>query len=563
MPDKQLTIATYAAGASLAAIALVYVFAPTYFIDGEGDQSASSRRRGVVGLTNPANDCFINSVLQALAGLGDLRLYLIREVHRRDLDGPRVYTQLVEDPKRQNQPAWKIEGLQAGLVTHGLKDILDALNERPLYKKTISATGFVVVLERAFRQRISRQQQDAQEFLQVVAERLCDEYHAGHKARKYARANLDGEPTGQPLDEQTVQQKLYGLTLEEDHAARVVPTAAESHAASTPQISVSSEGRDLQNTSVTGSEEEGGFPLEGGSESQIECSFCGFKPKPTTTTFCSLTLSVPQVSFTSLNSCFDQMLKTETIEGFKCEKCRLVHALETFKNEYAKSNSESFKKKTQATIDKLQGYIDTDPEAEIFDIELPDSKYAPKRTIKRHIRVTKFPKVLALHLSRSIFDASRSTMKNAAKVSFPERLPLGGLLDQRTYKLLSVVCHKGSHHSGHYESFRRQNVYPPFSTPNTFRVAEVYSKPPTPNPSQISTPQVQAQKQPDDPSIETNTLSSTPELLSPMSAASSSLSLPNGRRSGESSRSHSTSIASGTTAIKAPGPTSAPRDPES
>src|SRR6201990_734246 len=101
MPDKQLTIATYAAGASLAAIALVYVFAPTYFIDGEGDQSsAASRKKGVVGLFNPANDCFINSVLQALAGLGDLRLYLIRETHRRNLDGPRVYAQLVEDPAR-------------------------------------------------------------------------------------------------------------------------------------------------------------------------------------------------------------------------------------------------------------------------------------------------------------------------------------------------------------------------------------------------------------------------------------------------------------------------------
>jgi ubiquitin carboxyl-terminal hydrolase 16 len=568
MPDKQLTIATYAAGASLAAIALVYVFAPTYFIDGEGDQSASSRRRGVVGLANPANDCFINSVLQALAGLGDLRLYLIREIHRRDLDGPRVYAQLVEDPVRQNLPAWKIEGLQAGLVTHGLKDILDALNERPLYRKTISATGFVACLEHAFRQRISRQQQDAQEFLQVVAERLCDEYHAGHRARNFARASLNGESMGQSLDEQAVNQKLNGLALEEGHAARETPTIAEPQSTSTPQISVSVEGRDPQNRSVIGSEEEEGFPLEGGSESQIECSSCGFKPKPTTTTFCSLTLSVPQVNSTSLSSCFDQMFKTETIEGFKCEKCRLVHASDTFKNEYAKSNSESFKKKTQEAIGKLQVYIDTDPEGEILDLELPDSKYAPKRTIKKHVRITKFPKVLAIHLSRSIFDASRSTMKNSAKVSFPERLPLGGLLTQRTYKLLSVVCHKGSHHSGHYESFRRQNVYAPFSTPNTFQVSEVYSKPPTPNPSQISTPQIQAQKQLEDSSLETSTLSSTPELLSPMSAEStSSLSFTNGRRSGESSRSPhsvspSTSTSGGTTATKIPGPTSAPRDPE-
>src|SRR5580692_8614077 len=88
MPEKPLTIATYAAGASLAAITLVYVFGPTFFLDNE---SSNSRKNGVVGLSNSANDCFINSILQALAGLGDLRLYLIRETHRRKLDGPEVY----------------------------------------------------------------------------------------------------------------------------------------------------------------------------------------------------------------------------------------------------------------------------------------------------------------------------------------------------------------------------------------------------------------------------------------------------------------------------------------
>ena len=85
MPDKQLTVATYAAGASLAAITLVYVFAPTFFIDQEAETNANSRKRGVVGLVNPANDCFINSTVQALAGLSDLRLYLIREIDRKSV----------------------------------------------------------------------------------------------------------------------------------------------------------------------------------------------------------------------------------------------------------------------------------------------------------------------------------------------------------------------------------------------------------------------------------------------------------------------------------------------
>jgi ubiquitin carboxyl-terminal hydrolase 16 len=161
-------------------------------------------------------------------------------------------------------------------------------------------------------------------------------------------------------------------------------------------------------------------------------------------------------------------------------------------------------------------------------------------------------------------------MKNSAKVSFPEQLPLGGLLNQETYKLLSVVCHKGSHHSGHYESFRRQNVYPPFATQNPFQISGVYSKSTTPVPSQISTPQISAVKRAEDTNGETSTLSSTPELLSPTSVASSSSSLPytNGRTSGEFTSGNVRSVSSGSASIfsatttRAPGPTSAPRDPE-
>jgi ubiquitin carboxyl-terminal hydrolase 16 len=54
--DKPLTIATYAAGASLAAITLVYVFGPTFFLDGDtGSALKPGGRRAAVGLTNPAN----------------------------------------------------------------------------------------------------------------------------------------------------------------------------------------------------------------------------------------------------------------------------------------------------------------------------------------------------------------------------------------------------------------------------------------------------------------------------------------------------------------------------
>ncbi|KAL8867162.1 MAG: hypothetical protein Q9174_005837, partial [Haloplaca sp. 1 TL-2023] len=175
MPDRPLTVLTYAASASLAAAALVYFFNPNQLLDGESSSgSSNTRKKGVVGLVNPANDCFINSVLQSVAGLGDLRLFLIREVHRRQLDAS-IYTSLSEkDALEVYGKKTKQLSLQTGEVTRGLKLMLDQLNERPIYRKTISAQYFIQVLENAFGTRISRAQQDAQELLQVVAERLSE-----------------------------------------------------------------------------------------------------------------------------------------------------------------------------------------------------------------------------------------------------------------------------------------------------------------------------------------------------------------------------------------------------
>lgn len=519
MPEKGLTVATYAAGASLAAITLFYVFGPTFTLeDNEPPQSATSnflgissgRKKGVVGLSNPANDCFINSVLQALAGLGDLRLYLIRETHRRRLDEAWVYEQAIPPEARGDlgdrwaqMENWKIEGLQKGLITQSLKDILDALNERPIYKKTITAAPFVRSLEAAFHQRISRQQQDAQEFLQVVAERICDEYHAGCKARKYARKK-------NALADGSLGERLAALALEvdteEERTEDDVSPASTVNLASKPKVQPVP-------ASEPDDETEEGFPMEGKQESQIECLTCGFKPQPKESTFCNLTLSVPQTSTTTLNACFDGLFKTEYIDDFRCEKCRLIHAVSVLQAEANKSSTEpSVKARLVSDIARLQEAIDTDPEKVPEDIVLPDPKLAPKRRIARHTRLVSFPKILAIHLSRSIYDAQMS-QKNAAKVSFPERLPLGGLLQQKKYKLLGMVTHKGSHYSGHYESFRRQNVYAPFANPNTFQPSGAYTASAAGSP--VSTPRIAAMK------ADTSPLASTPDLLGSAAAASS------------------------------------------
>ncbi|KKP01881.1 hypothetical protein THAR02_06000 [Trichoderma harzianum] len=519
MPDKTASVVSYAAGASLAAAALIYVFGPTFTIDHD---TTSSRKKTIVGLRNQANDCFINSVLQALAGLPELRVYLIRETHRRRIEDPAVYATLVQplDGNGKQLAQWKLQGLQDGLVTHGLKEMLDALNERPISKKAISPFPFVKVLEVAFKQRISRQQQDAQEFLQIVAERLKDEYHAGQRARLHARklgiaasnSNSNGSSTkdkdkdGNDTDKSDDAVEINitdGLGLE---ASTVAGSETETEIAVNIDLAdVQRAVREIQNNKPPLELEEG-FPLEGKYESHIQCQTCGYTTKPREETFCSLTLAVPQVSSTTLNACFDGIFKTEYIDDFKCEMCRLVQTRTNLEHEMAKSTSESFRAVAQENIEKLKMAIALDPEQPPEDVELGDIRYAPKRRIAKTTRMSTFPKILAIHLSRSIYGIGQVTQKNSAKVAFPEQLPLGSVIEQRKYKLLGVVTHRGGHNSGHYEAFRRQNAPSPYANINTFQPSEIYSKTPTP----ISTPQISALRS-DSPSI------STPDLLSPSS----------------------------------------------
>lgn len=380
MPDDVSRIARYVAIASVAAASIFYVFGPSLL---PHDDFNPPKKHNAVGLSNYANDCFINSVLQALAASKRLRLYL-NHAAPSNPDGELVSSQVDAD-RTEHDPGSHLSPCN---LTTALHLMLEKLNDPLLRGRTTSARPFVQALEIAYNSRLSRQQQDAQEFLQLVVEKLVEE-----------NSNITKPFTNQK-----------------------------------PCV------------------ESSPLPLEGKLESQIECLTCRYRPPANSSTFLTLSLNVPQRGVTTLDECFDILLKQEVIEDYICESCKFEHLVAAKQRQLHLSPIGESTTKLAEELSELQSKREAIL-AGSEELKYPTHASAPKRRIVKHMRIAHYPEVLLLHLSRSVYSSASS--KNLARVRFDENLRLG-TFDRRDYRLTSIVSHKGGHSSGHYETFRRQ-----------------------------------------------------------------------------------------------------------
>jgi ubiquitin carboxyl-terminal hydrolase 16 len=356
---------------------------------------------------------------------------------------------------------------QKPFLTIALKEILDSLNERPLQKKTISARPFLLTLERVFKKQISRTQQDAHEFLQVVAETLAEEHEAMMKLEKEL-VGVKRKGIEELLEDEASEMVIVSppetteTPLEATGASSTSPLAASEPATSAP-----SEATPEEKPAAVEPKSTPPMPLIGHLISTLTCQTCSFSPKPNTSSFVVLTLPVPQKSSTTLADCIDLSLSLEFIDDFHCSGCHLSAAISHYSRRLASLPSDtpsSVRTELETTITALR---EADPENPPPGIPLPPASSVPKTRISKQTSITHHPAIIALHLSRSIFD-TYPPRKNTAKVGFKETLQMGGILRPIKYRLMGVVVHKGGHDSGHYECFRRQvTARGPYSTPSS------------------------------------------------------------------------------------------------
>lgn len=344
-----------------------------------------------------------------------------------------------------------------------------------MHRKTISAKPFVHTLERRCGGRISREQQDAHEFLGIVAEKLEEEYVYGNrwreKVREKARREKEAEGTGldDGLESEAEAEAGSNPQTERDfelveREGSVEPLTESEILAGAPPADAP--GGKAEPASAGGESPASApinyealryppMPLAGKYETNLTCLTCKFSPRrDTRTDFLALTLTVPHTSRTSLSRCLDSLLSSEHIDDYLCPQCLIQYHLQQLPP-------------SSDLVPQLEAMLADDPEKALDDFPLPRDT-APRRRISKQTRITTYPDVLCLHLSRSIYDLNASR-KNSCRVEFGEKLSLGGLVEKKKeYRLVALVTHRGGHEYGHYECFRRQQ--PSATFPSTAAV---------------------------------------------------------------------------------------------
>lgn len=365
------------------------------------DVKVSKRKdRYTTGIMNPANECYINSVLQGLSSLDALTLYLNQYLKFKKLHRDSVV------PRYDLHVA--------------LSSMLSQFQELVTTNKVISNKPLVSTMEQIFQGKLSRGQNDAHEFAQLVLEKLHEE---GERA---LRRNVDGNVLEFPFNGRTSSHYTC-LGCHKSSDPKIENFLV--YELNLPQVS-STTLLELLNTQQNELIED------------YSCNYCQI----------TAIIQNEKIAQNRLNdterAILDQLVLLYPSLGMQTE---LPEHIIQFIKQYDKNNCNAKQIKTNIV----------------------------RRTIFK-----KCPTILTIHLDRSMYNGSvftkngcRLEIPKMLELYEQDTIPNTTVphLTRIKYQLKSVIKHTGTHYQGHYQCYRKK----PRLMANTLDPRDIIDETPT------------------------------------------------------------------------------------
>ncbi|KAK6463601.1 hypothetical protein DFJ63DRAFT_126791 [Scheffersomyces coipomensis] len=362
-----------------------------------------SKEYAVCGLRNFGSSCYINSTIQVMFGIYKFKLLFTNGEYQKFIKNPK-YLQLMKNAK--SNPHSKSSVLLSEAVSGLLRTFVQNGSN------SIAPTKFIRVsslLKPDF--NIPYEQQDAQEFLLFVLDRLHEEL-------------ADKQTFDNPIEIENYMRK-WNININMNDKGEYVKwyTTVLKHEGSSPI-------HDL---------------FQGHLQNKLICNKCGYE-SISYSQFSILSLPIPRSihgNVVNLSDCLKYYTEEEVLSGenaWNCPKCS----------------------KNGSTTDEVPtATLDTGKRSGIFKLgkrskspsSIKSSGNASTHSLSSSIKTLNFiklPQVLLIHLSR--FSMYNLTDKLETSIQYPLVLKFNNNDHEIAYKLTGLINHKGNLKSGHYTS---------------------------------------------------------------------------------------------------------------